>query len=511
MSDTTSGNQQQVERPVSRAWIRSEDWLAVLLGTVILVVAIAATIAGRAPDLPAVAARLEQLHADRAQFMQQKKTGVIAVDSKALEQIEKQWKEASSKAYRNILEEWLLKIGAWTSDPREAFVSKGRFVGHRLVVLLIGALLLFGAGQLLSGGSLRRFIPAFAAIFLLAVVAYVLAEQETIKYFGLEYPLWALLVGMVISNTVGTPEFLRPALRGELYIKTGLVLLGAEILLARLLLLGIPGIFVSWVVTPIVLVGTYIFGQRVLRIPSRSLNMVISADMSVCGVSAAIATAAACRAKKEELSLAISISLMFTTIMMVAMPALIRWVGMNEVVGGAWIGGTIDSTGAVVAAGGMLGKTALEVAATVKMIQNTLIGIIAFAVSVYWVTCIERGEQGMRLPISEIWIRFPKFVLGFLGASLVFSAIYSSSAVHQVLAQTVVSGSTSILRGWCFCLAFVCIGLETNFRALSRQMQGGKPLILYVCGQAFNLALTLLAAWLMFEKVFPQVGSSLAR
>ncbi|MFN9914991.1 MAG: putative sulfate exporter family transporter, partial [Pirellulaceae bacterium] len=107
-------------------------------------------------------------------------------------------------------------------------------------------------------------------------------------------------------------HWLRPAVSPELYVKTGLVLLGAEVLFGKLLMLGIPGMLVSWTVTPIVLVATYIFGQRVLKMESRALNMVISADMSVCGVSAAIATAAACRAKKEELSLAIALSLVFT-------------------------------------------------------------------------------------------------------------------------------------------------------------------------------------------------------
>src|SRR5690606_3004756 len=140
-------------------------------------------------------------------------------------------------------------------------------------------------------------------------------------------------------------------------IKTGLVLLGAEILLGQLVALGLPGIFVAWIVTPIVLVSTFAFGQRVLGIRSKSLNMVISADMSVCGVSAAIATAAACRAKKEELSLAIGMSLTFTVVMMVLMPAAIRALGMSDVLGGAWMGGTIDSTGAVAAAGGILGET----------------------------------------------------------------------------------------------------------------------------------------------------------
>ncbi len=133
-------------------------------------------------------------------------------------------------------------------------------------------------------------------------------------------------MGLLISNTIGTPDWIRPAVRTEFFIKTGLVLLGAEVLFSRLLALGVPGIFVAWIVTPIVLITTFWFGQKILRIDSPSLNMVISADMSVCGVSAAIATAAACKAKKEELTLAIGMSLSFTVVMMVLMPTVIqRW------------------------------------------------------------------------------------------------------------------------------------------------------------------------------------------
>src|SRR5690606_36717411 len=119
------------------------------------------------------------------------------------------------------------------------------------------------------------------------------------------------------------------------------------------------GIMVSWIVTPIVLVTTFWFGTRVLKIRSPSLVMVVAADMSVCGVSAAIATAAACRAKKEELSMAVGLSMAFTAVMMVVMPIAFRFGGVDDIVGGAWIGGTIDSTGAVAAAGAAMGDRAM--------------------------------------------------------------------------------------------------------------------------------------------------------
>ena len=312
-----------------------------------------------------------------------------------------------------------------------------------------------------------------------------------------------IAVGLLISNTVGVPDWLRPAMLTELYIKTGLVLLGGEVLWNRLLALGLPGMFVAWIVTPIVLITTYWFGTKILKIPSRSLNMVISADMSVCGVSAAIATAASCRAKKEELSFAIAMSLTFTVIMMVLMPIAIRMLGLSEIVGGAWLGGTIDSTGAVVAAGSSLGPIAEQTAATVKMIQNILIGVTAFGVAVYWVMSVDRDRtSGVKPDAGEIWRRFPKFVLGFLFASILFTLISVGIEDGEELVSLTVKDATKNLRGWFFCLAFVSIGLESRFQDLRAQMHGGKPLLLYVCGQSLNLILTLLMAYWMFGVVF---------
>jgi uncharacterized membrane protein YadS len=506
--DSTASEGVEIPPLPTRGLVKSEDWLAVILGGMLLTLALLVTLSARDPEFAATQSKIESLR-QQLQADAEPRTEELRAEHKSREQ---ELEQLTAQLYRNPLKPWLAKVGSWTSNPLDAFYSKsGALILPGLASTLVLCTLVFSLGCALSGQPVRHFVPAFVVLFLLAVLSYVLEGQAVIKNYNLEYALWALLIGMIISNTVGTPAFLHPAVRTELYIKTGLVLLGAEILLSRLLVLGLPGIFVSWVVTPIVLISTYLFGQHLLRIPSRSLNMVISADMSVCGVSAAIATAAACRAKKEELSLAIGLSLSFTVIMMVAMPAVIRAFGMSDVLGGAWLGGTIDSTGAVAAAGGMLSPIALEVAATVKMIQNILIGVVAFGVAVYWVTVVEKTADSRRPNIGEIWLRFPKFVLGFIGASIFFSWIYASQATGPALTEAALSGTTQILRGWFFCLAFVSIGLETNFRELSQYMHGGKPLVLYLCGQGLNLVLTLLMAWIMFEKVFPQAAQALGQ
>ncbi|GAA4426845.1 YeiH family protein [Bremerella cremea] len=417
-------------------------------------------------------------------------------------------------AITSPLKGWVDKPGGWKANPVESFVGtaekpKTTWPGILGAVLILGVFMTAMAPVMRPFAKPGAFIGGFLILFALAGLSYLLAGQATIKNYNLEYALWALLVGLIIGNTIGKSAFGamgEAAMRTELYIKTGLVLLGAEVLFSRLMELGMPGIMIAWVVTPIVLISTFWFGQRVLKMKSASLNMTISADMSVCGVSAAIATAAACNAKKEELSVAIGLSLCFTAAMMVVMPPLIEVMGLDQVVGGAWIGGTIDATGAVAVAGGLLGETALEVAATVKMIQNILIGVVAFGVAAYWTTRVEtEGGEAPKIGLGEIWKRFPKFVLGFIAASIIASVLYASSDQGEML----VGATTSVtkgLRGWLFCLAFVCIGIDLNFRQLAHQFHGGKPLVLYVCGQTLNLILTLAMAYVAFKIVFPEAA-----
>ena len=385
--------------------------------------------------------------------------------------------------------------------------DKGYNIFPGLLKLGVLLALVFGIGAWFMGQMYWKFILAYSGVFALAVLSYILASQEDMKALGAGYAAWAIIIGLIISNTIKTPEWMKPAIQTEYYIKTGLVLLGAEILLNKIMAIGLPGIFVAWIVTPVVLVITFWFGQKILKMSSKTLNITISADMSVCGVSAAIATAAACNAKKEELTLAVGLSMVFTSIMMIVMPAFINAVGIPEVLGGAWIGGTIDATGAVVAAGAFLGDKALTVAATIKMIQNIMIGVIAFGVAVYWSTKVETSNK-RQVGISEIWNRFPKFILGFFGASLVFTLISLTTepAIASALIDNgIVEGYTSSLRSWLFCLAFVSIGLSVNFKELKHHFSGGKPLILYLCGQGLNLLLTLIMAYIMFYLIFPEI------
>jgi len=377
-----------------------------------------------------------------------------------------------------------------------------------LVLLAIALCALFTFGNIvMRGRRANAMIPGFLTIFILATLAYILGNSQAAKAINLGYAFWALLIGLLISNTVGTPEWLRPAVQTEYYIKTGLVILGAEILFSRIVEFGPYGLAIAWIVTPIVVIFMYLFGTRVLKMQQKTLVMVVATSTSVCGVSAAIAAAAACRAKKDELTLAVGMTLIFTVIMMIAMPLFVKAVNMNELIGGAWLGGTIDATGAVVAAGEALGDVAGKTAALVKMIQNMLIGAIAFGIAIFWVTSVEKQPGSPTPTFNELWVRFPKFVLGFVVASLLVSFVFVPAMgldnVQALLKQT------KNYRGWLFCMAFLSIGLESNFRVLAQQMRGGKPMILYLVGQSFNLLLTLFVVWLMLSGNFfpvPELG-----
>ncbi len=409
------------------------------------------------------------------------------------------------------------EISAWqkAKDASSKADSKFKVKPYNRIPYLIGLCIIlavfFGIGKAIMGTSFGQFVIAFPFVFALAILAYMAETQALMKYWGFGFPLWAIVFGLLISNTIGTPKWMQPAVCTEYYIKTGLVLLGAEILFNKILAIGKPGIFIAWICTPVTLILTYWFGQKIVKMPSKTLNITISADMSVCGVSAAIATAAACRAKKEELTLAIGLSMVFTAICMVGQPAFAKLVGMPEILAGSWMGSTIDSTGAVAAAGAFLGQKALYVAATIKMIQNVLIGVVAFGVAVYWCARVE-CVPGQTVSWWEIWYRFPKFVIGFIAASIAFSIIdqsVGSDMSSVMIDHGVLRGFTRIAREWFFALAFTCIGLETDFREFGQYFKGGKPITLYVFGQSFQLCFTLLVGYIMFYLIFPEVTAGI--
>ncbi|MGN0196276.1 MAG: YeiH family protein [Candidatus Cryptobacteroides sp.] len=367
-----------------------------------------------------------------------------------------------------------------------------------LTLAVVGGI--FTIGVKLSGESIRKFIPAFVALFVIALVVRLISAEYTLNRY-LEWAFWALLVGLLIANTVGVPAWLRPAIKTEFYIKTGLVIMGFSVLFSNIAKFGLYGLGIAWIVTPIVIIFMWWLGTKVFKIKNKPLVITLASATSVCGTSAAIATGAAAGAKKNDLSIAVSISIIFTILMMVFEPMIIKACNMSPIMGGSLIGGTVDSTGAVVVAGTALGPEAQQAAVLVKSIQNILIGFIAFAVALFFAKYVDNSGNAS-VGAGEIWTRFPKFIIGFFAASMIASFLIqpvfgsdSVGAINKVLDQ---------YKNWCFVLAFCSIGLDTNFKEIIKNMQGGKVLWLYVIGQLFNIALTFFAVWLLLSgKFFP--------
>ncbi len=400
---------------------------------------------------------------------------------------------------------WGFAVSEFT-DPTKAKGFLDIFTGSlwTKLALTFGAFaVLFTLGTKCEGKKPLKFLLAFVGMFALVSVVRILSAEATFKLY-LEYAFWALLIGLVISNTVKTPEWLKPALRTEFYIKTGLIILGAQVLFSNIQKFGLYGLGIAWGVTPIVIIFMWWYGTKILKIQNKSLVMTISAATSVCGTSAAIAAAAAARAKKTDLAFAVGTSLIFTVLMMVGMPFFIKAVNIDPMIGGAWIGGTVDSTGAVVLAGQALGDVGGQVAALVKMIQNMLIGFIALGIAIFFTTKVDKSPamQGQKVGVGEIWQRFPKFIIGFIAASMIFSFVMQPT--FGVEATNNVIKHLKEFQNWAFALAFTSIGLETNFKELCSQVQGGKPFTLYIVGQVFNLILTFIVVWLLLSGViFP--------
>ena len=247
-----------------------------------------------------------------------------------------------------------LKFKTWTVGEQltGAAAAKAVPLGQQLAsgafwlkMLLTAAVLgvLFTVGAKLTGEKVSRFVPAFVGVFLLSVVVRLVSAEFTLNRY-LEWAFWALIVGMLISNTVGTPKWLKPAVRTEFYIKTGLVVMGFSVLFSNIAKFGLYGLGIAWVVTPVVILFMWWFGTKVLKMDNKPLVITMASATSVCGTSAAIASGAASNCKKDDLTMTISISIIFTVLMMVFEPLIIRAFGMSPIMGGALIGGTVDST-----------------------------------------------------------------------------------------------------------------------------------------------------------------------
>jgi len=369
------------------------------------------------------------------------------------------------------------------------------FSGENLLNIFIQfafVLVIAFIGVLLTGKPLKSFLYVFPVVYIISMVAVILAGNKEVKALNLEAVIFSLSLGLLIGNVFRLPVWFREILSTELFVKIGLVILGTGVIFGDIVKAGSFGLIQAVVVVLSVWYFAYWICSR-LKI-DKEMTMMISSAVSICGVSAAIATAGAIQGDNKKLSYVISLVLITAIPMMIGMPYLANAMGLSQEVTGAWLGGSIDTTGAVVASGTLVGEDALKVSTIVKFSQNVLLGIAAFAISVYWTINKSRTEQTRQNNpgLKVIWERFPKFVLGFLAASLLFSFVIPSSAI-----ATSKESLKNIQTLW-FVLAFTSIGLETRFADLLHR-DNRKPLYAFVIAQAFNILVTLLIAYLLFR------------
>ena len=358
-------------------------------------------------------------------------------------------------------------------------------------IICVSLLVISVIGVAVMRGNVPRYILGFPFVFALAWLAQIAAGNAAVNYWGIEYVIFALLLGLIVSNGFGVPSWLTEAVRTEYYIKTGLVIMGATILFGEILTAGALGMVQALLVVIVIWYICFSIAKR-LRLDDEFAAMLAS-SVSICGVSAAIATCGAIQGDKRKLSYVASLVLIVAVPMMILQPWIVRAMGMPDVVGGAWLGGTLDTTGSVVAAGALISESAMKVGTIVKFSQNVLIGFAAFALSIWWT--VRQPTAGQERPTARvIWDRFPKFVLGFMAASLVFSFLLEPGLVKET--KSLLGG----LRTWWFALAFTSIGLETRFTDLLK-MEGGRPLATFLIAQGANLVWTLLLAYLIFGGV----------
>ncbi len=360
-------------------------------------------------------------------------------------------------------------------------------IGVQFLLVFFTALI----GGVLLRKPLNSLLVVFPFTFVLTIFALVLAGNNTVKEYNLEAVIFSLGIGLLISNLFKLPSWFKEALSTELYVKIGLVLLGTTVIFGEILKAGTLGLIQALVV--VLSVWYFAFWLcRKLKV-DQEMALMLSSAVSICGVSAAIATSGAIKGDPKKLSYVVSLVLITAIPMMIFMPYFAAWMGLSQEVTGAWLGGSIDTTGAVVASGSLVGEEALKISTIVKFSQNVLLGIAAFAISIYWTYSHSKSAENAEKPtLKIIWERFPKFVLGFVFASLLFSFVINAEQINSVKAEL-----KSIQSLW-FALAFTSIGLETNFKELFVH-NNKKPLYAFLIAQTFNIMLTLLIAMLLFR------------
>jgi uncharacterized membrane protein YadS len=377
---------------------------------------------------------------------------------------------------------------AWYNNPFTSFTpvlfTKICILGCIMGTFVLIALRIMNKKPVTAGS-----IVGYFTIFATAVFAKILGAQYDLHRFGLGDSVWAILVGALISNFVfsfvETPGWLSSVTFTEFYIKVSVVLLAVDLVLFGDV--GYRGLIVTWVDTPIVLGVTFIIGKFLLRMTNEE-SVISAGGLSICGSSAATAISSSVQGDKATAPITIAIMSLFTVPLIPLMPLFSQWVHLDPKVAGSWAGGSVDSTGAVVATAALMGQEALETAAIIKMMQNILIGPFCLLLTIIWTR---------KFSPKVLWDRFPKFVLGFIVLSVIISTAVPGD-VRSTVQKNVFAASE-----WFSTVGFVCIGLDLNLKKLFNEMgrKGIKFIGLYIIGQSLDILTTFGWAYLAFHVI----------
>lgn len=332
----------------------------------------------------------------------------------------------------------------------------------RLLALIPGILLLAGVGYL------GKFLELATARF---------GKTHHLVLPNIEYVLWAILLGLAISNTVGVPALFRTGVATyEFWLKTGIVLLGARFLFGDLLHLGGISLVLVFGEAAFSLIFMTLLGRGFKLRPK--LVSLLAVGSSICGVSAIMAMRGAIDADEEDCSYAIAAILALGALSLIFFPLIGHALHLSDRAYGLWAGLAVDNTAESTAAGAIYSDAAGKVAVLAKTCRNALIGFVVLGYAVYWAS---KGQaEKVTNKAAFLWRKFPKFVLGFLLISVLASIGFFTRA------QTVSIGN---LSRWAFLLAFAGVGLRSNLRELGRQ--GARPLLVGVIGEIAIATITL--------------------
>ena len=412
---------------------------------------------------------------------------------------------------------WLsVSPAKWKALPE--FAAQLSANAERYGALYLLWVTLFGGVVRLLGVPLKHFIPSFTFVYIVSILIFALGQWDQASRYNLEPPLVALLLGLLIANTVRLPDWLESGFRVEFYIKTGIVLLGVSLPFTLVIWAGPVAILQAAIVSLVTFGVIYLVAKRLGL--DRRLAATLGAGGAVCGVSGAIAIAGAVGAKKEHAPIAISLVIFWAIVMIFALPIASRALLLPTGVAGAWIGTSefADAAGfaAAQAYGGYAGQVpgiegsadaAVNAFTLMKVIGRDMwIGIWAFILSIVATTCWEDTGVKGRAKSGEIWRRFPKFVIGFLIASLVITAASNGFSFAEYKANVVpkLVDPVKNLRTWAFIFSFFSIGLTTRFRDFAAA--GAKPFYAFTAGVVVNVILGYVLSTQVFVEFWTTLG-----